>query len=118
MMIQSPEDDIKPNVISRDTPVETAKLFHEQRHLNMIRSQNDWLDWDGSAYQMIEDPTIESEILLWLERCKRLVAYEVFNATTGEAETKYRPEPFNPKSADVAQVNLALARIYHVPSGT
>jgi putative DNA primase/helicase len=116
-MTVSPED-IKPNVISRDTPVETAKLFRAQRHENMIKYNKDWLDWDGAAYQMIEDETIESEILLWLVDCKRLVAYDVLNKETGEMETKYRAEPFNPKAADVNQVNIATVRLYHVAPGS
>lgn len=114
-MTQSPET--KPNVISRDTPLETARLFHAQRHENMVRYQNDWLDYDGSAYQMIEDDTIESEVLGFLDKAKRLVAYEVFNETTGETETKFRPEPFNPKDADVSQVNKLLAHDCHVKAG-
>jgi putative DNA primase/helicase len=106
------------NIISRDTPVETAKLFREQRHPNMIKYQNDWLDWDGSAYQMIENETIESELLKWLEACKSMRAYDVPNAETGKVDTKFRPEPFNPKDADVSQVNKALARWYHIEADT
>jgi putative DNA primase/helicase len=104
------------NIISRDTPVETAKLFRMQRHPNMIRYQNDWLDWDGAAYQMIENETIESELLIWLEACNRRVEYEVTD-TAGNTSSKFRPEPFNPKDADVAQVNKALARWYHEEQG-
>lgn len=107
---------VRPNILSRDTPIETAKLFREQRHPNMIKYQKDWLDWDGSAYQMIEDDTIESELLIWLEGCKQRVAYEVPDAN-GEKATKFRLEPFNPKPSDVANVNVTLARWYHVKQG-
>jgi putative DNA primase/helicase len=106
-----------PNIVSRDTPLETARLFKAQMHPNMVRYQNDWLDYDGAAYQMIEDDTVASEILLWLDDCQRRVAYEVFNKETGEDDTKYRPEPFNPKDADVQQVAKLLAHDCHVKAG-
>jgi putative DNA primase/helicase len=108
----------KPNIIARDTPVETAKLFRAQRRPNMVKYQNDWLDWNGSAYEMIENETIESEILIWLEACKALAAYDVENLSTGKTERKFRPEPFNPKDNDVNQVNKTLARWYHITSGS
>lgn len=113
-MTQSPE---KPNVISRDTPLETARLFKSQQHKDMVRYQSDWLDWDGAAYQMIEDDTIASEILGFLDKCKRLVAYDVFNETTGKTDVKFNQEPFNPKDADVNQVNKLLAHDCHVKAG-
>jgi putative DNA primase/helicase len=105
------------NVISRDTPVETARLFRAQRRENMLKYQNDWLDWKAGAYEMIENDTIESEMLLWLEACKRNVAYEAVNAQSGEPETKFKQEPFNPKEADVQQVNNMLAHVFHVKAG-
>jgi putative DNA primase/helicase len=108
----------KPNIIARSTPLETARLFHAQRHENMVKYQNDWLDWDGSAYQMIEDDTIKSEILLWLDKCKELAAYDELDAEgkpTGKR--KFRPEKFNPKEADVSQVDSLLAHAFHIKEG-
>lgn len=106
------------NTVARDTPVETAKLFRNQQRPNLIKYQNDWLDWDGSAYQMIEDDTIESEILKWLEACKVRAYYNEIDAEGKETGKKlFKLEPFNPKDADVMQVNKALLRWYHVEPG-
>jgi putative DNA primase/helicase len=104
-----------PNIISRDTPLETARAFKGQMHPNMVRYQNDWLDYDGSAYQMIEDDTIASEVLLWLDACQSRAAYDVVE--NGEEVRKYRLEKFNPKDADVQQVVKLLAHDCHVKAG-
>ena len=106
----------KPNIISRDTPLITARVFHAQRHPNMVRYQNDWLDWDGAAYQMIEDKEIAAEIMRFLDKCKANVAYEVTDAA-GNVSTKYKPAVFNPKDADVQQVLRMLEHNYHVKEG-
>jgi putative DNA primase/helicase len=106
------------NIIARSTPVETAKKFREQKHPNMIKYQADWLDWNGSCYEMIEDDAIESELLVWLEACKEMAEYEVLDeAGNPTGKKKYRPEKFNPKPSDVASVNVTLARWYHVKQG-
>jgi putative DNA primase/helicase len=107
----------EPNAISRDTPVETARRFRAQMRPTLIKHNKDWLAYDGSAYQMIEDDTIESEILLFLQDCKKVVAEEVKDPNTGTMVTRYVKEPFNPKDADVNQVNKTLLRLFHVKKG-
>jgi putative DNA primase/helicase len=107
----------EPNVINRDTPVETAKLFRNQMYPTIIKHNKDWLAYDGSAYQMIEDDTIESEILLFLEDCKKLEGEEVMDPKIGSMVMRYKKEPFNPKDSDVSQVNKALLRLFHVKKG-
>src|SRR5207248_1746265 len=96
---QNPKSPTEPNVVSRLTPVETAKLFRNQQHPTIIRYQNDWLAYDGSAYQMIEDDTIESHILLFLEAAQQLQAEKVEDPDNpGEWIIKFRRAAFNPKN--------------------
>ena len=78
----------EPNVINRDTPAETARLFRKQMYPTIIKHNRDWLAYDGSAYQMIEDDTIESEILhlhFWDTAFEKLKAADaIVLATSGK----------------------------------
>jgi hypothetical protein len=101
----------KPNKIARDIPVDTAKLFRTQKHPDMFFYQNDCLDWNGASYRMIENKTIESELLKFLEKCVCSTEYGKTDEAgvpvldeNGKQITGFRNTPFNPKDADVNQV--------------
>ena len=109
-------------VLSRDTPHESATKFRDHyskdKYKTILRYQEDWLVYDGAAYQMIEDDTIKSEIRKFLISAYIMHVVEILDKKgnpTGRMQTTY--DPFNPKNADVAQVNEALADMYHVKTG-
>jgi putative DNA primase/helicase len=115
----------KPDlVLSRDTPHESAQEFRRRKYPTILKYQEDWLDYDGAAYLMIEDDTIESEIQHFLNDAE--VAHvsplldkhnkPVLNKD-GSEKMVVTYDPFNPKDNDVKQVNNALARQYHVKKG-
>ena len=102
-MIKKPKLDAP--VLSRSTPRKSADEFKHRRRPDLIRFQEDWLDYDGSAYRMIDNETMEAEIADFLASCR--------------TRTKDGKEvPFNPKVNDINEVYSALSHICNVPPGT
>jgi len=99
-------------VLAKATPHKSAEQFRELRHPHLINFQQEWLDYDGSAYQLIKDETIEAEVGAFLVDSEIMQIEEV-----GGRRKKVRA-PFNPKNADVREVVDALARLCHRPEGT
>jgi putative DNA primase/helicase len=109
----------KPDLIlSRGTPHKSAQEFRNRKHKTILKYQEDWLDYDGAAYTMIEDITIESEIQLFLQSAFIASVVDVLGKDgkpTGEVKFVY--DPFNPKKNDVAEVYEALSRQFHIKKG-
>ena len=69
-------------VLSRDTPHESAQEFRKRQHPDDSKYQEDWLDYDGAAYQFIENDTIKSEIRKFLISAEVMDAIEVTDKKT------------------------------------
>ncbi|MHC6156571.1 DNA primase family protein [Bradyrhizobium elkanii] len=95
-------------IIDPGKPSETASAFKAARHPTLINHQDEWLSWDGSAYQSIEEATIESEISEFLQGSKRWQAQG----------NNLIAVPYFAKSKDVKEVFTLLKHACHVPSNT
>jgi putative DNA primase/helicase len=105
-------------VLSKETPLKSAKLFKSLRHPNLINYQNEWLGWDGAAYQSIEADTITADVRQFLGEAK-VATYKMVPDPENEGQKTQVEElyPFNPKDAHVKEVYAALKSICHVPMG-
>lgn len=96
--------------LSRANPRKSAASFRVYCHPNLIRFQEDWLDYDGSAYVLIDNDTLRSEVAEFLDN-----AVVVTKPKGGGDEKEL---PFHPKAADVREVVAALENICNVKPGT
>jgi putative DNA primase/helicase len=97
---------------SRKTPRDSAKLYRGITRPFLIHHQGDWLDWDGSAYQDIEDATIEAEIAALAADAVERVPLKI------GGEIVAHELPFNPKKADLVEIHTALKTLCHVSRDT
>ena len=95
-------------VIQPDNPQGTAALFKAAEFPTAINHQDEWLSWDGAAYQPIENATIESRVAEFLQNAKVQVYTKGATALV----------PYKPKSKDIGEVYSALKRSCHVPFNT
>lgn len=109
----------KPDlVLSRDTPHLSATEFRKRKYPTILKYQEDWLDYDGAAYQMIEDDTIKSGVRKFLISAYIKHVVPILDKNGNETDKmKVEYDPFNPKNVDVAQVYEALADMYHIKKG-
>lgn len=98
----------KSNIVNRATPSKSAALFREQRYPNLINQQDEWLNWDGSAYQSIEDATICARVSEFLKACQ----------TMKPVNGKLKAFPFDTRKSDIAEVVAALKNDVHKPRDT
>jgi putative DNA primase/helicase len=105
-------------VLSKETPLKSAEIFKSLRHPTLINYQNEWLSWDGGAYQAIEADTITAIIRQFLGDAKITSYKMVPDKANSEKKVQVEEEyPFNPKETHVKEVNAALKSICHVPRG-
>src|SRR5258705_3083900 len=98
----------KPNIIDPKKPIKSAERFKSKCYPYLLNQQDEWLSWNGSCYQPIEDATVMSKISKFLAAAKVSVM------------TKDGPKlvPFNPKSNDIREVCGSLKNICHQPRDT
>lgn len=106
--------DDAPIVLTKSTPQKSADKFRTLTRPTLICYQEDFLAWDGAAYQLVEAETIDAEVAEFLKHAK-LARYEEI-PDTGEKRTTY--VSFNPKRGDINEVVTALKHLCHRPSGT
>lgn len=114
-------DDADKIILSRDTPDQSAEKFRTFKRPNLISHQEEWLDWDGHAYQPVEDATIQSEVQAFAENAYQIAFDEVTtkDADGNETTTKVRVlRKFNPKPSDVTAICTTLRRQNHKPADT
>jgi putative DNA primase/helicase len=95
-------------IIQPDNPQGVAEQFKAAEFPTLLNHQDEWLAWDGSAYQPLEAATVESRVAEFLQRAKVRVFVK------GKAELI----AFKPKSKDIGEVYSALKRACHVPINT
>jgi putative DNA primase/helicase len=103
-----------PIVIDRSTPLKTAEQFRGRVHPNLIHHQDEFLTWNGSAYEARENATILSQISEFMSNAKSRVITK--DPVTGSSANKF--VPFHPKKSDVGEVDAALRNLCHVASDT
>jgi putative DNA primase/helicase len=89
---------------------ETAAAFKAAIFPTLINHQDEWLSWDGAAYQPIEDATVQARISEFLNTAK----VQVFKDGSGQVSLL----PFFPKTKDIAEVHKMLGHLCHVPLNT
>jgi len=99
----------KPLILSKASPHKSAAQFRDMKHPNLICFQDEFLTWNGCAYDAIDPPAMKSQISAFLADAKRMVGVN----TAGTAQ----PVDFNPKKTDVEEVYTALQRICHKDGG-
>lgn len=99
-----------PVILSKATPSKSADIFRAAKRPHLLNQQDEWLDYDGRAYVLIEDATIESEIKRFTDHARVVT----IDAETGEQSTS----AFNPKSNDRVEIYKALKSACHVPANT
>ncbi|MGH6670740.1 MAG: DNA primase family protein [Xanthobacteraceae bacterium] len=101
-------DKLRP-ILSRGTPRDSAKAFCTWNRPNLIRQQQDWLDWNGRAYDVIEDDTIRADIAAWLD-----TAFEEYmDESSGKKNRRFKPKP-----TDVSSIYSSLESLVHKRADT
>lgn len=101
----------KPAVLlSKRTPHLSAVKFNNLVHPNLIRWNGDWFDWHYSgAFKYIDDGDMRAKEAAWLIEAKVPKDGEIpRNLPQG-----FPVVPFDPKNADIAELDAALARRCH-----
>jgi putative DNA primase/helicase len=96
--------------LARATPHKTAEKFLATRP-TLLRYGEDWIEYTGSAYEMVADEIIESDVTKWLIKA---VVVGLKTSKEDPTVTVESAEPFNPKPADVNQVVTTLIRLCQV----
>jgi putative DNA primase/helicase len=104
-------------VLNKQTPLLSAQVFRRREQPTLINYQDEWLSWNGSAYEVIEARTMRALVHDLLGRAKTVTFESIVDAQTGKRKHVEGRAPFNPKKGDVDQVLDALESICHVPNG-
>jgi putative DNA primase/helicase len=96
-------------IIQPSKPSETAATFKAAYFPTLINHQDEWLSWDQSAYQPIEDATVQSKISEFLNSAK----VKVYDRNGGS-----KLMPYFPKMKDLKEVQGQLKPLCHVPRNT
>jgi putative DNA primase/helicase len=104
-------------IVSPATPQASAELFKSTVRPNLIRHQDVWHDWNGAAYEPVENASVEAQLSAFLGS-----AYERgFEDGTDEDGNDVRSPKFfkfNPKKAHIAEAYAMLGHSCHVPMNT
>jgi putative DNA primase/helicase len=95
-------------VIQPDNTRATVLQFKAAELSTLLNHQDEWLAWDGAAYQPLENATVESRIAEFLQRAMVRVFVK------GKAQLI----AYKPKSKDISEVYADLKRACHVPLNT
>jgi putative DNA primase/helicase len=104
-------------ILSPGTPAISAAKFKAKLFPTLILYQNEFMSWDGAAYQAIETQTISSSVSAFMDGAK-VAGEEIVRDETGKKLKSPILLPFNPKPKDVADVYTMLKHSCHVPIGT
>jgi P4 family phage/plasmid primase-like protien len=91
----------EPKVLHRNSPLVSANIFLRNRTNRLVNHNDEWFVYNGSAYALLEDQSIESDIYSFLD-----------GAT--EPDTNGNLRPFNPNKSKVSNVHHALKSIAYV----
>lgn len=100
-------DDI---IVAPRKSAETAATFKAAIFPTLIKHQDEWLSHDGSAYQPIEDATVQARISEFLNAAK----VAVFKDDGSRADLA----PYYPKIKDINEIYLQLGHLCHVERNT
>lgn len=105
--------DTPKRILSRRTPRKSAVLFRDEMRPNLVNQQDEWLDWNGKCYVVVENATIVAEIAEWADD-----ASEAFLEAPAEGETegKIGYRKFEPKPTDTAAIGTSLKQLVHRPA--
>ncbi|SDI55429.1 MULTISPECIES: DNA primase family protein [Bradyrhizobium] len=117
MMTPNPSS-ADPVVLSAATPQLSASKFKATEFPTLICYQNEWMSWDGAAYQGLEAETVEAHLSAFMGNAKTATYEEVTDPETGDDRRAVKLTPFNPKSRDINDVYKMLKHLCHVPIGT
>lgn len=105
-------------ILPRNSPERIAKIFRETKRPTLRHQQGDWLDYNGRAYDVLEDATIDAEVQEWLADAysRRTIKDKdedgkVIGQRTIDAK-------FDPTPADTNNVVTSLKRLCHVKAAT
>jgi putative DNA primase/helicase len=115
MTNQSPNE---PAILSPGTPMISAAKFKVALFPTLISYQNEWMSWDGAAYQGLEDQTISSAVTEFMGEAKVQGTIAALDPQTGKKVLEPALFPFNPKPKDITDVYTMLKHECHVPVGT
>jgi putative DNA primase/helicase len=92
-------------VIFPDKPQQTADQFRDAVFPTLLIFQKQWLAYNGSSYQPLEDETIRAKLAAFLRVAKvqKLVGTEKMLL------------PYHPKAKDITEVYSHLADTCHIP---
>src|SRR4051812_29905681 len=107
---------VAPVIVSPSTPQKSAEKFKALHFPTLLNFQNEWLSWDGAAYQSIEDATILAHVSQFLKRAKIKTAEKIDGDDDGASKIVY--VPFSPKQKDISEVYGMLKHDCHVPLNT
>ncbi len=94
-----------PRQFDPGNKVQSAAQFREDRMPTLVRSQGEWLEWDGSSYQPREAATIEQSVSAWLNE-------QTYQATSAQGTLTVS---FKPRRVDIGEVVGALVNLCHLP---
>src|SRR6266478_9855960 len=106
-----------PDILSPGTPQISAAKFKAKHFPTLIIYQNEWMSWDGAAYQAIEADTINSRVHAFLGAAK-VKGEEIATDDNGTKLKVAALFPFNPRLRDVSEVYGALKADCHVSKNT
>jgi putative DNA primase/helicase len=93
-------------ILSPDTPLNSAHIFLESERPNLLRHQEQWYDYNGAAYGIVENETIKQSVQQFLERATKEVHLD---------NGKKQIVPFNPKPSHTNGVVEMLGNDVHRP---
>lgn len=97
-------------VLQKSTPIESAAIFRSERRPHMLVHQEQWYDYDGRGYAVLENKTIEQDVQRFLEGCLTKIA-----VTDAQGKLHYKYVPFNPTPPNIADVAKLLNNELHHP---
>ena len=106
-MTDTIDDVTVPRAFVPDDKRLSAEQFRADQMPTLINSQDQWLAWDGSSYQPIEEATVDARVGAWL-------GAQVYRKPTADGGISPIIR-FKPKRSDVAEVVFALGTICHQP---
>lgn len=109
----------KPDAVmlSPATPQISAEKFKALHFPTLVHYQNEYMSWDGAAYQGIEERTIAARVSTFMGAAKMVGKIEAVDPETGNSVKQDALFPFNPKKTHLAEVETMLKHLCHVPAG-
>jgi putative DNA primase/helicase len=116
-------DESPKRVITRRKPRDSAKMFRDEMRPNLVVQQQEWLDWNGKCYVVIEHATIVAEIAAWADDAfEKMLIGPSEEEREKAAQEGREPEgtigyrKFEPKPVDTAAIATSLTQLVHRPA--